>query len=112
PFTLSPQPSVTVSPASPRTITLTCAPTTAGTFTTTVSVDATDASGSLPIAINATCEGSLQELYASPTTLQLGELRLDADPLVRTIQVLSTDPDAPLTLAGQPQLESPNPSVS
>ena len=46
PFSLSPATSALVTPGTPRAISVTCAPTTPGSFTTTVSAEAMDATGS------------------------------------------------------------------
>jgi hypothetical protein len=58
-----------------------------------------------------TCEGSTLDLFSNPTSLMLGEVRNGAGTITRTVQLLS-DSGAPLTLAAQPTLESPNTNIT
>lgn len=104
PFSLTPATTALVTPNVPKPISATCAPSAAGSLTTTATAQAMDALTGSPVSINITCEGSTSQLYANPTALDLGELRVGAAPLQRTIQVLSTG--STLTLTGQPQLQS------
>jgi hypothetical protein len=108
PFTLAPATTTTVVPTTPRVITVTCAPTAPGPFTTTVNVQDTDAPTQPPLAIVADCEGITGELYANPTSLVLDEVRLGAGAVTRTIQLLDTTTGTPLTFEGEPVLESDN----
>lgn len=111
PFSVTPGPNVVVSPGAKRTMTATCAPTSAGMAATTISAAASDAFLSPTISIAATCEGTTQELFAQPTSLMLGELRAGAGPITRTIQ-LTTDNGVAVALTGQPQLETPNANIT
>jgi hypothetical protein len=110
PFALMPASMVTVAPTVPRAVTVACTPAAAGTFMTTATAQATDASTQSPVTVSVACEGTTQELYANPTAVLLGEVRV-GQPVVRTIQLLSDDPTTPLSLAGQPQLETASASV-
>ena len=110
PFTLSPTSSVNVVPNIERPVTVTCTPPSAGPFSTTITAQGADAFMSPATTISATCEGSTIDLYAAPTALQLGEVRMGTS-LRRTVQLLSVG--GPLTLVGQPALETADPgSVS
>ena len=111
PFAVMPGPNTTVSPGTNRTITVTCAPTAAGPSSSTITAQSADAFLSPTISIAASCEGTTQELFATPSSLMLGEIRAGAGPVKRTIQ-LATDNGAPVTLTGQPQLETANANVS
>lgn len=109
PFTTTPATTFTVSPGAPRTLTLVCAPAAAGMFTTTATITTADTMS--PVTVTATCTGSTQPLYSDPTSLQLGEIRINAT--APTISVLlSTTPGTPLTVVGQPTLEAPNAAVT
>lgn len=110
PYVLTPATMTTIEPGGKQSIMLTCAPTAAGTFATTVTVETTDVPP-LQVTASATCEATAQELHASPTSLLLGEVRIGA-PITRTVQVLSTDAGSPLTLVGQPQLVAANASIT
>lgn len=88
-FALSPS-TVTLAHATPVTITATCQPLTLGPTTTTFTASAPDVLAGTPIAITATCKGGGMALYASPSTLQLGELRIGEVVPDRTIQLLGT----------------------
>jgi hypothetical protein len=110
PFALMPASTVTVAPTVPRTVSVACTPAAAGTFMTTLTAQATDALTQSPVTVSVACEGTTQELFASPTAVLLGEVRVD-QPVVRTVQLLSDDPTTPLTLSGQPQLEVASASV-
>ncbi len=111
PFSVSPTTSATVLPAMTRTLSVACSPATAGDFATTLTITPTDTVSTTPITLSATCQGTTSDLYANPTSLMLGELRIGAGPYVRSVQLLS-DGGAPLTIVGQPALESPDPAYS
>ncbi len=111
PFAVMPGPNTTVSPGMNRTITVTCAPTAAGLSSSTITAQSADAFLSPTISIAATCEGTTQELFATPSSLMLGEIRAGAGQVKRTIQV-ATDNGAPVTLAGPPQLETANANIT
>jgi hypothetical protein len=114
PFSLMPATMATVAPAPamPTTINAKCAPTAAGMFTTTINAMGSDTFASMPITINAMCEGSTQELYANPSSLQFGEVRRGTAMITRTITLLDATPGPPLTLTGAPQLDAPNPNIT
>jgi hypothetical protein len=112
PFSLSPATSALVLPSVPKPISLTCAPTSAGVFTTTATAQAMDAVSGSPATLTATCEGSTLALYAAPTALNLGEIRQAGGNVNRTIQLLSTNAPTQLTLTGQPTLESATAGVT
>lgn len=109
PFALMPASSVDVPPTGTTKITATCTPTAAGSASTAITAEAMDASSSA-ISLTATCEGTTQPLYAAPTSLAFGEVRTTASAVTRTIMVASTG--TPLTLSGQPMLESANPTIT
>jgi hypothetical protein len=112
PFSLSPAAAALVIPSMPKTISLTCAPTSAGTFITTATAQAMDAVSGSPATLSATCEGSTLGLYTAPTGLHLGEIRQAGGDVQRTIQVLSTNAPTQLALSGQPMLESSTAGVT
>ncbi|HEY5926592.1 MAG TPA: choice-of-anchor D domain-containing protein [Kofleriaceae bacterium] len=112
PFTVSPATSAVVAPSVPRTISLTCAPTSTGDFTTTVTAQAMDALIGSPVSLSATCKGSPLALHANPTALNLGEIRKGGGVVNHTVQLLSATAPTQVTLAGQPLLESANSSIT
>ncbi len=109
PFALSPPAAAMVSTTMPTTITATCKPTAAGTFTATLQASAPDAFMTPPIEITATCEGSTAPLYALPSTLQLGEIRTATSPSPTTIMLMSTGAPVSVTAIA---LESSNPDLA
>jgi hypothetical protein len=111
PLSVMPGPNTTVSPGVDRTITVTCAPTAAGLTSSTITAQSPDAFLSPTISIAATCEGTTQELFATPSSLVLGEIRAGIGPVKRTIQLV-TDNGSPVTLSGQPQLETANANIT
>ncbi|MBV8760794.1 MAG: choice-of-anchor D domain-containing protein [Deltaproteobacteria bacterium] len=111
PFALMPATSATVPPVGSTKITATCSPIAAGTFQTTFTFDAPDAFASAPIVLAATCEGSTQPLFAMPTALSFGEVRTTAGSVTKTVMLQSAT-GAPLTLTGQPTLETTNSSIT
>lgn len=111
PFALVPAASATVSPSTPTKITATCSPTQAGPFTTTFTFESPDAFASTPITIPATCEGSTQPLYASPSSLAFDEVRTTTGSVTKTVMVQSAMVSQ-LTLSGQPTLDTANPSIT
>ena len=113
PFTLSPSPMTSVSMNSTTTITASCRPTAAGTFSTTFTASAPDAFMSPPIAIPATCQGTTMAVYSTPTTISLGEVRTMTTPAATPVMILGTTPvqvtsialetmDTRLSLTGTP----------
>jgi len=112
PFTMSPPASTVVMPNVDKAITVTCAPTTANQFTTTITASAMDAVMGSPATLNAICEGSTLDLYANPTALNLGEIRTAGGGVRRTIQLLSTTAPSQLTLDSQIQFEGNAPGLT
>jgi len=108
PYALSPASPVTVVPNVNRAITATCQPTATGVFTTTLRATSATAFMSPPIAITATCEGTTMSLYANPTTISLGEIRIGATPGPMMINLLGTVPRTIASIA----LESMNPNLA
>lgn len=111
PFSLMPAMSATVTPTGTTKLTATCAPTAAGTFMTTFTVDAPDAFASAPITLPATCDGTAQPLFTNPTALAFGEVRTTAGSVSKTVMVQSAT-GAALTLTAQPVLEATNSSIT
>ncbi len=111
PFSLSPATSAVVSPGAPTTVSVICAPAAAGSFATTISVEAMDALAGAVQELMATCEGSTLPIYANPTALALGDLRTTAAPFTRTFQVLATS-GTPVTFGDPPALQSPAPGIT
>jgi hypothetical protein len=111
PFTASPSPNAVVTPTALKTLTVTCAPTASGSASSSVSVQSNDTFLSPSISIGVTCEGSTNDLFSSPTSLMLGEIRNGAGTVTRSVMLLS-DSGSPLTLAGQPTLETPNTNIT
>ncbi|HEX5062654.1 MAG TPA: choice-of-anchor D domain-containing protein [Kofleriaceae bacterium] len=112
PFTLSPAASTVVMANVDRAVTLTCAPTTASQFMTSVTATAMDAVNGSPTTLNATCEGSTLDLFANPTALNLGEVRAGGGEVRRTIQLLNTNAPSQLTLNSQMQVEGNAPGLT
>jgi uncharacterized protein (TIGR03382 family) len=110
PFSLTPASSVDVAPTGTTKITATCTPTAAGSASTTITAESMDAFASPAIMLDATCTGTTQPLYAAPTALVFGEVRTTASPSIRTVMIASTG--SPLTLSGQPMLETDNPAIT
>ncbi len=110
PFATLPATTFTVSPGMPQTLTVQCAPTAVGTFTTMATITTPESTS--PLTISATCDGVAQQLYANPTGLQLGEIRINATAPTVTVALLSTNTGSPLTFAGPPMLEAPNSAVT
>src|SRR5207249_11764690 len=97
----------TVTPTAAKMVMVTCAPTAPGMFTTTFTASSGDTFGSAPVTVPIVCEGSSAPLFATPSALELGEIRVDALAMVpRTIQVQITA--GTLTLAGAPVLDNMN----
>jgi len=110
PFSVMPSTSVIVAPGTPRTIAVECAPQTAGSESTTLTLTSPDLAS--PITIPATCDAATTQLYATPSVLALGELRTNAGPQTITVQLASTSAGAPLTFDGEPVLEQQNSSIT
>ena len=110
PFSLSPPATLTVTPTAIADLLATCTPSTAGAAGTTISATSTDTIAMTTVQVATTCTGTSTPLYAMPTSLDLGEVRLDAGARVHTFDVLSNG--APLTLAGAPHLDTADPSLT
>ena len=105
-FTLAPK-TVSLAHAVRTTITATCQPTTLGPTTTTFQATAPDVLAGPPVAITVTCKGGGMALYATPSTLQLGELRVGDTVPDRVIQLLGTG-----TTIDAAHLALPTPNVA
>jgi hypothetical protein len=112
PFTLAPATMTTVAPTSPRMLTLTCAPSAAGMFSTTVTITGMDTVSMTPLTIAADCEGVTAELYSTPSALQLEEIRVGEGAITKTVTLATTNAGSPLTFTGPPQLEADNPAIT
>ena len=110
PFSLNPATSALVTPMADKIVTATCAPTSAGVANTTITASSGDVVTAAPVTVNATCNGSTSPLYANPTALALGEIRIDDGASGHTIQLLTTGPQ--LTFTGTPHLDSANTNVT
>lgn len=102
PFATSPATTTTIAPAIPKLLSVTCAPASTTSASTTLTLTATGALTAQTISLPATCEGTTGELVADPPAVLFGEVRLRGSPIQRTVQLQATG--APLTLSGQPQL--------
>jgi len=110
PFALMPATMIAVQPTGTTKVTATCSPTAAGVSTTTITMDAPDAFMSPPVMLTATCEGSTQPLFGTPTALVFGEVRTTAGPVTKTVMLqAATGPQ--VTLSGQPTLETTNSNI-
>ena len=110
PYTLTPATSTTVMPTAPATITATCAPTGAGTVSATITADSSDTIVVTPVDVATKCTGSTAPLYATPSALALGEIRIEDGGKDLLVQIASTA--GVLTIAGTPHLDPPNTNLS
>ncbi|MEO7095391.1 MAG: choice-of-anchor D domain-containing protein, partial [Polyangiales bacterium] len=90
-----------------RTITVGCTPTAAQVFTGQLEITAPNALTGSPISVLVKCTGTSGSLYATPSTIQLGEVRTGS-PRVTQIVALKTA-GGPLTITSPPAL---SPSVA
>ncbi|HEX4453633.1 MAG TPA: choice-of-anchor D domain-containing protein [Kofleriaceae bacterium] len=102
--------SITVSPTMLATATAICAPTATGVGSATITAQSTDTITTEGVAIAATCNGTTTPLFAQPTAVALGEVRLGTGPQTLTFAIASTG--APLTFSGQPALDIPSANLS
>ncbi|MEO6772298.1 MAG: choice-of-anchor D domain-containing protein [Kofleriaceae bacterium] len=110
PFSLAPPATLTVTPNAIAALAATCTPTVAGPAATSISATSTETIAMTAIQVAATCTGLATPLYTMPTAIDFGEVRLDGGAVSQTFGVVSNG--APLTLAADPHLDSPNASVS
>jgi uncharacterized protein (TIGR03382 family) len=97
--------------ATPTPLPITCVPGGAtGTFTTTITATAPDASGS--VVITAVCHGTDSRLAADPPSLQLAEVRTGTSPAPAVPFALINNDTQPMTLAGAPALAPAQPELS
>ncbi len=108
PFDVATGTMFTLVPGMQRTVTVECALTSAGTFTTSVSLSSPDLTS--PLTIAATCEGVTTPVFATPAALQLGEIRLNAAAPTVTVQLASVG--GPVALADEPTLEAPDGAIT
>jgi len=104
PFAMMPSASIVLPPNMAKPLAVTCTPTTATTTNATISAQAMDAFGGTTLAIDASCEGSTLPVFANPSAVDFGEIRIGSGPVRRTIQLGAVS--SPVTLTGQPELES------
>jgi uncharacterized protein (TIGR03382 family) len=91
--------------ATPTAVTLTCAPGgMTGPLTTTLTASAADTTNNTPVVITATCHGTDSLLDATPTALQLGEVRTGTAPAPSIAFSLDNVGSGAMTLAGPPAL--------
>ncbi|MFN0253526.1 MAG: choice-of-anchor D domain-containing protein [Kofleriaceae bacterium] len=98
PFSLVPSASINVVPGMPGTVVASCRPTAVGEALTTIGAMGSDAFMSGAIEIPARCEGTTSPLYAVPSSIMLGQVRVSAGTTSVPIQVLVSS-GAQLTIA-------------
>ncbi|HUJ62033.1 MAG TPA: choice-of-anchor D domain-containing protein [Kofleriaceae bacterium] len=88
-------------------IMLTCAPGgSVGTFMTTFTASAPDTVNNMPVVVTATCRGTDMALIASPSSIQLHEIRTGTSPPPTTIMLKNVGAST-ITLTGDPTLDPP-----
>ncbi|MEO8840946.1 MAG: choice-of-anchor D domain-containing protein [Kofleriaceae bacterium] len=110
PYVLAPPSMLTVTPTAVADVMATCTPTTGGTAAAQITAIDNDTSTDTSITVAATCTGTATPLYASPTSINLGEVRLDAGPITQTVDLLSNA--GPLTIASEPHLDVANVNIT
>jgi hypothetical protein len=108
PFTVAPSPLLAVPTATPATITVTCKPMTAGTFTADLKLSAPDVQGA-PLDLALRCAGDpAMALTATPPAVLLGEVRT-ATQAIKHVAIASTG--APISITSA-ELEAANPRMT
>ena len=114
-FSISPK-LLSLAHAVPATVTITCQPTAAGLVTAVLQASATKAVSGSPIAISVVCRGTTSPLFAIPSTIQLGEIRVGQTPLDHVIQIMGATIDdvhlgldTPNLMLVVPHLPAPSP---
>ena len=110
PYVLAPASMLTVTSTAIADVAATCTPT--GTGAATAQITATDADTitATSITISTTCTGTSTALYASPTSINLGEVRLDGGPIMQTVTLLSNA--GALTITVPPHLDIANSNIT
>ena len=101
---VSPNPT-SISASGTRQITITCTPTAASLYTGTIEITAPTAMSGSPISIDVRCTGTAGNLFATPSSLQLGEIRTGSPRVTRTIMLKTAGPQ--LMITSNPSLAMP-----
>jgi hypothetical protein len=102
-FSVAPK-QLSLAHAVPTTITITCQPTVAGPVTTVIQASSAKAVSGSPIAIAVACRGTTSPLFAMPSSIQLGEIRVGQAPLDHVIQIMGATIDAVHLASATPDL--------
>jgi MYXO-CTERM domain-containing protein len=103
-FSVSPNPT-SINASGTRQITVTCTPTAASLYTGTIDITAPTAKSGSPISIDVRCTGTSGNLFATPSSVQLGEIRVGSPRVTRTIMLKTAGPD--LAITSNPSLAMP-----
>lgn len=98
----------TIGPSGTRTLEVRCTPTAGEAFSTTLELTAPTALAGSPLVIELRCAGTTGDLHALPSSIDLGEIRLGADPVIAQVALHTAAAD--LTLSEPPALASPAPA--
>jgi hypothetical protein len=110
PYVLAPPSMLTVTTTAVADVTATCTPTVPGTASAQITAIDNDTITTTSITVGATCTGTMTPLYASPTSINLGEVRLDAGPITQSVDLLSNA--GQLTIASEPHLDVANVNIA
>jgi MYXO-CTERM domain-containing protein len=102
--------SPTIAPSSTTTLTVTCTPTDHVASSGTLTITAASALVGSPIAIPLTCTGVAGSLVATPSPIQLGELRTGTG--TQLVSIALSTLAAPVTISGAPALTTPLTAVT
>ena len=102
--------SLAIGPSGQALVMITCAPSDHITFTGSLAITATGALTGSPIAIPLTCTGVVGDLVATPSPIQLGEIRTGTGTATQTITL--TTLGAAQTITAGPALTTPNANLS
>ncbi len=105
-LSVSPNPTM-IGAAGLRSITVFCTPSAATVYQGTLGITAPNALSGSPISIAVRCTGTSGNLFAVPSSVQLGEIRTGSPRVTRTIMLKTAG--SPLTITSDPQL---SPSVA
>jgi hypothetical protein len=109
PIAVTPATIASVTPTMPVELDVECKPTATGPVTAMIHIASTDASTGSPVDVMATCSGIDTSLFATPSTIDLGEVRTMTMPADVSIMLASVD--LPLTV-NPPQLDAPDSNLS
>jgi hypothetical protein len=110
PYVLAPPSMLTVTTTAVADVTATCTPSVPGSAAAQITAIDNDTMTATSITVGATCTGTTTPLYASPTSINLGEVRLDAGPITQSVDLLSNA--GTLTIASEPHLDVANVNIS